>query len=99
MNHPFITAVQSALDAYGLPPGIAVVSVGTHWRHYPAKFNVWAAMPDDRMASNTGCSLDLATACQEALERQAQFEAAEAKVDAARAALAAAGYDPNLIPA
>lgn len=97
MTHSFITAMQEALDTHGLPPGIAVISVGTHWQTSPIRFHAWAAEPGDRMAKHTGAADDLATACAIALERQATAGSREAKRQAARAALIAAGHDPNLI--
>lgn len=92
MTHPFITAMQAALDTHGLPDGVNCVHVGTS--SYNAN-GVYCVIGTNSGSSGSQPTLALA---MDALQVHLDGLAAErAERDAARAALVAAGFSPDLV--
>jgi len=96
MTHPFIQAVQAAYDTHGLPDGIASVKIGSIVGE-TKPFTAWAIAdkPGQIGASASGITVDEAVAG--ALTRHMAAAVMKAERETARAVLAAAGLDPDMV--
>ena len=99
MTHPFITAVQLALDTYGLPDDVDILVLSPPSLQ---RETVYCSISLKSGLTHSGKGATLAVAYANALDAKAGDERRKDDVaarQAARDALAAAGHDPNLIPA
>jgi hypothetical protein len=98
MTHPFIDAVQSALDTHGLPDDVDMFTIG-HSTMRPAGVHaaIWLRCGADSKSQDT--LTHAMTVASYERDRRADLAARRAEREAARKLLADAGIDPNLIPA
>jgi hypothetical protein len=96
MTHPFIAAVQSALDTYGLPDDVDMFTIG-HSTMRPAGVHaaIWLRCGADSKSQDT--LVQAMAVAEHERSRRADLAARRAEREAARKLLADAGIDPDFV--
>ena len=96
MTHPFIQTVQAAYDTHGLPDGIASVKIGSIAGE-ATPFTAWAVAVAPAFVGVSASAATVADAVTGALDIYVDSALRKAERETARAVLAAAGLDPDMV--